>query len=338
MSKCELTVELSNASKEFQFGELIRGRVHVRVDRECQCDKLTLDLFWRTHGMGNKDTGSQLTKTLFQGEWSPGDFYYDFEFQVPDGPRTYIGDAINIDWYLVARADIPWAIDPKAELGLTVKPSDRFTHNRNVPSYDFRSNADLSVSFDRKSNSPLGTTLFAIPLVFAAGFFVYSLVKMNILWILFSGFALYAFASAFKPWIKRYVAAKKLGNVSLTINQDHFRAGDDVTFRLHFSPIADIDIGNIEAHLVFIETAVSGSGTNTQTHTRKSNHGELKLHGPFRCYTGRRFEKSGSIRIPEQAMHCFQSDNNSLLWHLNVSIDIPNWPDWEKSESIQVSA
>ncbi|MCP4500914.1 MAG: hypothetical protein GY822_13215 [Deltaproteobacteria bacterium] len=41
-----------------------------------------------------------------------------------NGPLTYRGELLNVDWFLKARADIPWALDPKAELVFVVQRAE----------------------------------------------------------------------------------------------------------------------------------------------------------------------------------------------------------------------
>ena len=116
MSKCELEIVFDNDKREYHVGDTVKGKVNVKVNASCQCDKLTLDHQWRTHGRGNRAQGRVDSENLFSGQWdTPGTYAYPFELILPAGPLTYRGHHINVDWYLNARADIPWAIDPKAE-------------------------------------------------------------------------------------------------------------------------------------------------------------------------------------------------------------------------------
>jgi hypothetical protein len=107
-------------------GELIRGQVQVDVDSDCRCDGLSIQVFWRTHGRGDGDEGKGETIQLFQGLWSAEEeSAYAFEFEAPKEPATYHGHLINVDWYVVASADIPWGIDPRSrEVKFWLAPGD----------------------------------------------------------------------------------------------------------------------------------------------------------------------------------------------------------------------
>lgn len=123
MSKCDLTIVLDRENRRYAGGDRITGVLRVQVNAACTCKALSISLGWRTHGKGNRDIGTPADLVLFEGEWQPGKTHeYDFEFLVPDGPATYHGRVLNLDWYLNARADIPWAIDPKAEEEVLLVP------------------------------------------------------------------------------------------------------------------------------------------------------------------------------------------------------------------------
>src|SRR4051812_37999520 len=117
MSTCELRIDLDRPDPVYSPGEPIRGRVEVRAEADCRCRRLTLTREWRTHGRGNRAAGGRLELGLFEGAWRPGEVaVYPFELDAPSGPFTYHGHYLNVDWYLRARADVPSAPDPVAEV------------------------------------------------------------------------------------------------------------------------------------------------------------------------------------------------------------------------------
>ena len=125
MAKCDLKVVVDRPDKKYKFGETVTGVVEVRVNKECRCRKLTLTREWRTHGRGNRVSGDKKDTILYEGTWSPGEeISYSFEIDLPNGPTTYHGHYLNVDWYIKARADIPWAIDPKAETEVLLDPGE----------------------------------------------------------------------------------------------------------------------------------------------------------------------------------------------------------------------
>jgi hypothetical protein len=107
MSNCELTQILDRPDLTYHFGDTVLGAVEVYVASKCVCRWLVLELEWRTHGRGDQDWGLHQRLKLFEGEWEPGWVYrYPFAFTAPNGPATYHGHNLNVDWYVRARADL----------------------------------------------------------------------------------------------------------------------------------------------------------------------------------------------------------------------------------------
>ena len=107
---------LDRADRRYRIGEVVAGRVEVRVDADCTCNGLEVTRLWATHGKGNRAQGAEESQTLFTGTWRAGETHdYEFRFTIPPGPLTYHGEYLNVDHYIQATADIPWAFDPSAE-------------------------------------------------------------------------------------------------------------------------------------------------------------------------------------------------------------------------------
>ena len=116
MSKCHIWIEIDDPDRVYHPGDTVGARVHVDVDEDVTCDGLEVTRQWSTHGRGNAEAGDTRFKRLFSGEWKAGTTHsYRVEFVIPNGPYSYHGHYLNVDWYVRARADIPWAFDPKAE-------------------------------------------------------------------------------------------------------------------------------------------------------------------------------------------------------------------------------
>ena len=115
MKACELHLVFEQADNTFALGDILRGRVVVDITKTTQCNGLTVNLFWRTHGRGDTDTGNDKSQNLFTGEWQPGHYEYPFEYELKENKTSYHGEIINLDWYLEAIADVPWAFDPTVE-------------------------------------------------------------------------------------------------------------------------------------------------------------------------------------------------------------------------------
>lgn len=125
MAKCDLTIELDTPREVFHPGDEVSGHVVVQTDDSVRCDGLTVELLWSTHGRGTTTAGEAESLHLFDGEWvGSTTMRYAFRFTLPAGPVTYNGHYLNVGWFLRARADIPWKIDPKAEIEIALAAGD----------------------------------------------------------------------------------------------------------------------------------------------------------------------------------------------------------------------
>jgi hypothetical protein len=121
MSRCDLSVHI-DGGRVYAPGDAVSGTVEVRADQDCRCTALTISRLWKTHGRGSINEGGAEKQVAFSGTWSAGRSYtYPFTFAVPEGPTTYHGREVNVDWYVQAVADVPWDFDPRADIDFVVQ-------------------------------------------------------------------------------------------------------------------------------------------------------------------------------------------------------------------------
>lgn len=103
-------------------GGSLRGAMTVRAEKRVEAKGFEVALRWVTDGPGNRDTGVIGKKAYPPETLEPGrEITLAFEFQVPvDGPVTYAGKYVKVNWELAGTADIPWALDPKTTLPVPV--------------------------------------------------------------------------------------------------------------------------------------------------------------------------------------------------------------------------
>ena len=107
----------------FQLGDSVRGQLHWRPDGDSRYKGAEVTLGWRTEGRGTKQ--SETVGALKGSESGTVDaaagMNIDFEFALPNtGPASYNGSLLRIIWSISGRIDIPWAIDDKASVDITV--------------------------------------------------------------------------------------------------------------------------------------------------------------------------------------------------------------------------
>jgi len=338
MSKCDLEIVLDHPDRPYKPGEKLSGFVGVTVNTDCKCNGLTIASQWRTHGSGNNRSGPNHPTTLFEGEWKAGEQHvHPFELTVPNGPLTYHGQYLNVDWYLTARADIPWALDPKAktEFVLVDDPS--------VPALD---HGPLQKTGATSASGVASGAVAAIMLgVFAfAGVFMcvgfgsafhgdwVSAIPFAIVPVLFAGVALFVLSR----FLRNVLASRRLGEVEFTVGPDHVRGGDTLNVRLRMTPRTEVKLDAVRARLHAQERCTSGSGTNSHTYTHSVWDETVHLRGPGTLKAGVPIEITGQVQMPPNPAPSFAASDEYLHWKVEVILDAAGWLDWTRAWELAV--
>lgn len=359
MASCDLRIELEHPDARHRAGDRIAGEVVVRASEDVSPRKLLLETEWRTHGRGNRARGGGATQELHgAARWRAGEEYrYPFELTAPDGPFTYHGKLLNVDWYLRARADVAWAFDPKCETEFLLEGSDS-------------EEPDLGPMFKRpdgrSGSAPGGCGLafvalfgiaFAIP-----GFMTMAIGARELVQGGMHGIFLLGFGGVFALvglgltgfMLRNRIAQARLGVPKVTVIPPVLRPGGRVQVQLHLRPRASITVKALTATLHAREIVVSGSGTNATTHTHTCQKIERTL-GPAgggfdagyaadggspavtqMVHDGRELWVETFFDIDRDAGTSFAASSNRLQWGIEVHVDIEGWPDWKEEFPIAV--
>ncbi|MBN2381936.1 sporulation protein [bacterium] len=326
MSKCDITIMFKQDRRTYQPGDTIEGTVHVDVNKEVVCKKFEIEFLWQTHGKGNRDNGVIDTISNNDISWFAGSSYtYDFSFTVPHYPLSYHGHILNVDYYIRARADIPWAIDPKKEEDLLVSPGpesrDYYLAEMNKEKTKKEKSTQLS-----QTGKIIG---WIIGLVFL-GMLVFLFVAFW--WI----FILIALGIAIQRWMHR-LAEKKLGPITLNLSDPTpISPGQALPLTFSFMPGGQVTINTIEASLIGQEVCVSGSGTNRTTHRHTLHEEKTRLSESFEAYSHSYQEFKTEFMIPDIPAYAFKSSDNRIDWSLKIHVDIPRYPDWKKTIALHL--
>jgi len=318
MSKCDVSIALDRMDRRFLPGEEITGTVHVQVNKNVKCDAVLLEHFWQTHGRGNKATGDKRTSVLHRGELHAGETWSsDFNLVAPNGPPTYHGHHLNVDHYLNARVDIPWAIDPKRMEEYVLLPGDHAWANlpKNVIGRE-RGMKQLS-----NAGIPIGIGLLVVGLFLMWPFGI----------VLIPAGLIVLFLS-----LRKLMAEKKLGSVKVDYGPLRVPPGGDLPLQIEFTPRRTTELNRITAKVTGEEKCVSGSGSRRTTHTHKLYQRTTVLMPDGNVTAGQRIQLKVAVSIPDMGTFTFSAKDNEIVWSVEVRIDIPLWPDWTEKRTLVV--
>jgi len=318
MSKCDFRIVFDRSDRTYRCGEEVSGTVYVEVNQDVECKGILLEGFWQTHGRGNTTTGPKATSVLYQGTLRAGELLsYPFRFTAPEGPPTYRGRYLNIDHYLNVRVDIPWAIDPRLKEEYILVPGPR--------AYGYLPASQAGRMTGAKGclavGLPVGVAMIVIGMIFP---FPLGIVLIP------GGLVVLMFA------LWKTIAEKKIGKVKLSVRSGTVAPGGRLALDIAFTPRAPTRLNRIIAKLVGKEQCVSGSGTNKTTHTHKFYEQTFLLAPECDLPALRPFRLESLVPIPNTNAFSFHAKDNSVLWELEVRVDIPLWPDWVEKRPIVV--
>lgn len=312
MSKCDISIEFDNKERVFRGGDVIRGNVYVRVNRDVDCRGIILQSRWMTHGRGNRATGKYYSGTVYSGPLKAGDHHkYAFEIPAPHVPLSYRGKLVNIDHSLLARVDIPWAIDPKCVQDFVLLPAP----TKPVAVHSTHANQTIS-----HTSTIVGITIASLLLLFGLVLipaFGFGLILMVI------GAVVMFFST------RKMIAERKIGDVDVDYGEKITTSGRTVPVKVRFTPRAKGSINQITAKFVGREVCVSGSGSNRRTHRHVIYQDQCVLEGSKDFSYAEASEYVGEFTMPETQAYSFAASDNNITWSIEIHIDIPRWPDWK---------
>lgn len=310
-----------DAVLEIDAGKTAEADIHVWLEA-------------RLHGKGNGHSERFLGKSVFRGELSEGRHRYPIALPVPNGPFTYRGTLVNVTWFVCARAEVPWAIDPKCESEFVLEYRPTGMELQHVP--------DVA-SFDAGSQ-PMGAGIAGLALGVAFGLFAVIGVAVAMMdgnslggFIILGAvtiFGLFVAAGA----IKRRIAESKLGPVSIGLTPEAPGPGESVNVSLDFTPKRGALVNAVTAEIAAVERVVRGSGTNRRTYTHTIHQHSVRLLSDPRQLSGKeKVELHGTYKLPGDAPLSFDFPDNELEWSATLRVDIETWPDWVKKGAFIVA-
>jgi hypothetical protein len=333
MAKAELSIRLKKPDTTYCPGDVLDGEVEVDRGKNEKKGTLKIKRFWKTHGRGNTARGGESEVVLHSAQSkSQGVDVYPFSMKVPNGPFTYHGTLLNVDWYVQARLDVAWALDPKTEISFGVHPGPE------PPPAP----AELKESIVSKATSKNTTLVLAIMgslFAMVGGAVMFGMILDSdspLFAALFPGIFLLVGLGLLFASMRNRLAARKLGVVQFDVAPREVGPGQQVACHLQFIPKSAISLNHVKITLKCEEVVVRGSGTDRTTY-REDIHEEshsLALNQDLR--QGMPFDQDLTFELPARSPLSFSATDNELIWKVSCQIDIDKWPDWNKDQAFVV--
>lgn len=321
--KCDVRILFDRSNRTWRGGEPVTGRVIVTVNQETKSNGIRLTHSWKTHGRGNTDSGPKETELLQEaGILTPGqNLEFAFSFPAPLFPVTYHGHLIYIDHYVTAEVDVSWARNPSAEEDFIVLPGT-------VPP-QFTGARDKVVSLKPEANQSIGLVVKIILFLLLGAI----LVAIAMLAIILLPVALVVITWL---WLKSQALKMRLGQVELALPLKIVAPGETWPLSLKFTARRSFMINSISLKISGMESAASGSGTDKTTHTHQLLLETHLIRQAGMVEAGEAVEETLQIPFPDSEAFSFEASDNSIKWTAEVRIDIPRFPDWTATETLQL--
>lgn len=322
MSKCDLRIEFDRKDRTYFGGETVTGRVYIRVNESVKSSGITLTHQWRTHGRGNVTSGPIKTVELESARsYSPGEEYeLSFSLPSPTDPVTFHGTMINVDHYVSVQMNVPWAFNPKAEEDYVLLPGEPPAHFVGTRS------AIVALTSAAGKSSISGKVILGIIIavfltfVAAVAFFLLPII------LIIAGFI----------WFRKKALAGRLGEVTVSIPHVVVTPGEQWTARIQFQPRKQFRINSIGLTLLGKESATSGSGTKATTHTHTILEQKLVVRENDMLTAGELVSEEFTFAFPTTDAFSLEVSDNKIQWTATLRIDIPAFPDWSKTQPLQL--
>lgn len=308
MPRCDLRIELPDGVDYVPPGGELEAIVHVDCDGPIKCKSLTLTRLWRTHGKGNRDSGAKEAMAIFSGEWTAGSHSYPATVAFPTSPETYHGSNVNVDWYLEARADVPFKIDPKADCQVLVVNTE--------PPRPYEEPDVWSPRPVKLKGGMIGCFVPAvIGLVIATALFWNG---WHIAAALLGALCVYGMLGSRSA--KGAVA--RIGHVAVEVHPTTVAPGETVTAMVEIRPEKAIDLKGVRMTVVSTEKATSGSGSNSTDHVTtpvnltETGASDLHLDGL------EAFEHLFSFTLPVDTPPTFEASDNELSTSIILHVQV----------------
>lgn len=333
MSICDLSILFDKDSHCYLPGEPVAGKVVVKVHKDCKNVHLDLSREWRTHGKGNRTSGDKGSMSIPKLQnWRSGRTYeYAFKFKAPDGPPTYHGHYLNVDWYLTVTAKILWGVTrllsgqrshPNCETEFLLRPRKR----------------PLTIKCHETTKD--STQLY----VLAGAILILIGIAVLLFQIWLDRTRLIDLAWGLVPFVigiivlslnlENALSQLQLGPVLVSVapGKDEFTLQGMFTFQ----PRRSIVLERVSIILSIRESVTKGYESNAKTHTHVLFTKKMDDTTLGKLVSKQPFETSLLLAFPEILPPTFKEDDNQIIWRVKFEVVPRDWLSWRRDIVIQV--
>ncbi len=338
-SQEKLQLQLDKST--YAGGEIAQGAVIFRVPEGTSCQSLTVAIGWETRGKGTAESWYSEPLKLNCGVAPGAGGRYVFKLQVPNGPLSYDGTILSVDWFVKADANLKLHQDLSAKVPITlatVKPGEQYIYGlgwdteggsaRNVPlrfSSDGKGMATRDFNYDKV---PFLYKLLAAGVVFiiVGGLGGNKLPKLDPLWtlLLIAGIVVIA-SGVYGLIVRRSIRSWQ------TTSPSYIQQGSATL------PVSVNMTAAKHTTLTRIEARVRGREHSRTRHHDSMSRDHVIYEGesvviaqnqPLMPDAPATFR--ANLAVPPKAACSFQSNYNSIDWGFTLRISMPGTPDTEE--------
>lgn len=322
MSKCQISITFDRPDRVYFGGETVRGVAKVIVQEDTQGNGIRLTHRWRTHGRGNAESGPEEAILLAPAQQLMAGEQMEFPFEItaPTYPVTYRGHLIFLDHYIRVDVDVPWARNPWAEEEYILRPGQ--------PPPQMTGSRDQVISLkppDPEAGLAGKVVLWLVLIVLVGTIAAFAFFLLPII----AAVGLYF-------WLRKLAVAARTGNVEVTIPQRIVAPSEPWSVSIRFTPRKSFQVNRIFLEIVGKETATSGSGSNKTTTTHELFSEQFIFRDAGLLMAGETVDEKLVVPFPDTRAFSLEQSDNTIKWTAEVRIDIPRYPDWSTTESLQV--
>ena len=322
MSSCQIIITFDRPDRVYFGGEAVRGVAKVIVNEDTKGNGIRLTHRWRTHGRGNAESGPQEVSLLAPAQQLMAGEQMEFPFEVtaPTYPVTYRGHLIFLDHYVRVDVDVPWARNPWAEEEYILRPG------RQPPQMTGLREQLVSLKPPVPEAGAIGKIVLWLVVILLLGavaafaFFLLPIIAVVAIYF----------------WLRKMAVAARTGNVEVSMPHRIVAPAEPWPVSIRFTPRKSFQVNRIFLKIVGKESATSGSGSNKTTTTHELFSEQYVFRDAGLLMAGETVDEKLVVPFPDTRAFSLDQSDNTVKWTAEVRIDIPRYPDWVTTESLQV--